>query len=395
MKIIREKIINPQFAIRIPQFIFKSLTMLLTFKHKTLKKAATLSASLIVAFASHAQTVAAPSGGGVNWLLILLVIVALVLLMVIWGLGQIILMLGRQLNDKRRNESKLGAMLVLIGLLFAGSVQGQAADAAPATVVSDYGGLNALEFWALASVLFIEVLVIFFMAFMARRMYRELRGIEDKELGAALETSRLMQWWKSLDAKWMTKAVPLEKEADILLDHDYDGIKELDNALPPWWKYGFYFTLVVAVIYIMNYHVLGIGMNPEQEYAAQMEEGKRVEEAYKAKTKNLVDENNVTMADAAGVAEGKKAFLATCIACHGKDGEGGIGPNLVDDYWIHGGSMNDIYKTIKLGYPEKGMQSWQSMFNPVQIKELSSFVKSLKGTKPANPKAPQGDLYKE
>jgi len=369
--------------------------MLLTFKHRTLKKAATLSASLIVAFASHAQTVAAPSGGGVNWLLILLVIVALVLLLVIWGLGQIILMLGRQLNDKRRNESKLGAMLALIGLLFAGSVQGQTADAAPATVVSDYGGLNALEFWALAAVLFIEVLVIFFLAFMARRMYRELRGIADKELGAALESSRLMQWWKNLDASWMTRAVPLEKEADILLDHDYDGIKELDNALPPWWKYGFYFTLVVAVIYMMNYHVLGIGMNPEQEYAAQMEEGKRVEEAYKAKTKNLVDENNVTMADAAGVAEGKKTFLATCVACHGKDGEGGIGPNLTDDNWLHGGSMNDIYKTIKLGYPEKGMQSWQSMFNPTQIKELASFVKSLKGTKPANPKAPQGDLFKE
>jgi cytochrome c oxidase cbb3-type subunit 3 len=369
--------------------------MLLTFKHKNLKKAAAITASLTVTFATQAQTAAAPTGGSVNWLLILLVIVAVVLLMVIWGLGQIILMLGRQLNDKRRNESKLGAMLGLIGLLLVNGVQGQTADAAAASVVSDYGGLNALEFWALAGVLFIEVLVIFFLAFMARRMYRELRGIEDKELGAALESSRLLKWWKSLDEKWMTRAVPLEKEADILLDHDYDGIRELDNALPPWWKYGFYFTLVIGVLYIMNYHVLGIGMNPEQEYAAQMDEGKRVEEAYKAKTKNLVDENNVTMADAAGIAEGKKVFQTTCFACHGKDGEGGIGPNLTDDYWIHGGSMNDIYKTIKLGYPEKGMQSWQSMFNPVQIKELTSFVKSLKGTKPANPKAPQGDLFKE
>ena len=388
---------NPQSAIRNPQLTFKSLPMLLTINDKNLRKAAALSASLIVSFATQAQTAAAPQGGSVNWLLILLVIVAVVMLMVIWGLGQVILMLGKQLNEKRRNESKLGAMLVFIGLLFFNGAQGQAADTAPAVsdVVSNYGGLSALEFWALTAVIFIEVIVILFLSFMARRMYRELRGIEDKELGAALESSRLMQWWKSIDSKWMTRAVPVEREADVMLDHDYDGIKELDNALPPWWKYGFYFTLVVGVLYLMNYHVLGIGMNPEQEYAAQMQEGKQIEEAYKARTKNLVDENNVTMADAAGIAEGKKIFLQTCVACHGQGGEGGIGPNLTDEYWIHGGSMNDIYKTIKLGWPEKGMQSWQSMYNPVQVKELASFVKSIKGTKPANPKAPQGDLFKE
>ncbi len=371
--------------------------MLLTFNYKNLKKAAALSATLILSFATMAQDAAAPQGGSVNWLLILLVIVAVVMLMVIWGLGQVILMLGRQLNEKRRNESKLGSMLVFIGLLFFSNAQGQATEPASAasSIISNYGGLNALEFWSLTAVIFIEVIVILFLAFMARRMYRELRGIEDKELGAAFESSRLKQWWNSVDKKWMTRAVPVEREADILLDHDYDGIKELDNALPPWWKYGFYFTLVVAVIYMMNFHVLGIGKNPEQEYAAQMEEGKKVEEAYKAKTKNLVDENNVTLADAAGIADGKKIYLQTCVACHGKDGEGGIGPNLTDEYWIHGGTMNDIYKTIKLGYPEKGMQSWQSMYNPMQMRELSSFVKSLKGTKPANPKAPQGDLFKE
>jgi cytochrome c oxidase cbb3-type subunit 3 len=225
---------------------------------------------------------------------------------------------------------------------------------------------------------------------MIRRSFRELSGEADAALAKAGESSSLSKWWTNLDKKWMTRAVPVEKEADILLDHDYDGIKELDNALPPWWKYGFYITIVVAFVYIYAFHFSGDGKNPEQEYAAEMAEGMKQEELYKAKTKNLVDENNVLLADAAGIAEGKTLFIQSCVACHAADGGGGIGPNLTDDFWIHGGSMNNIYKTIKVGYPEKGMQSWESMYSPVQMKNLSSFIKSLKGTKPAVPKAPQG-----
>ena len=154
-------------------------------------------------------------------------------------------------------------------------------------------------------------------------------------------------WWSKLDKNVFTRAVPVEQEADVLLDHDYDGIKELDNALPPWWKWGFYFTILVAIIYIFNYHVFGTGKNPEQEYAAEMAEGKRLEEQYKARTKTLVDENNITLADADGIAAGKALFTTSCVACHMADGGGGIGPNLTDEYWIHGGGLNDIYKTIK------------------------------------------------
>jgi cytochrome c oxidase cbb3-type subunit 3 len=120
-----------------------------------------------------------------------------------------------------------------------------------------------------------------------------------------------------------------------------------------------------------------------------------MEEAYKAKTKNLVDENNVTLADAGGISEGEKLYKQSCVACHGGNGEGGIGPNLTDEYWIHGGSLNDIYKTIKLGYPEKGMQAWESMYTPVQMKNLTGYVKSIKGTKPANAKEPQGEIFRD
>lgn len=359
------------------------------------RKAAVLSALLTITFATTAQEAAAsPSGGTVNWLEILLVISAVVLLFVIWGLGQVLLVLGKQLNNKRRNQELSKVLMVIVALFSYASATAQEAAAPAAGNI--YGGIAELEFWGLATVIFIELIVILFLAFMARRMYRELTGKADAAAArSAASRENFAGWWKRMDEKWMTRAIPVEKEADVLLDHDYDGIKELDNALPPWWKYGFYFTVVAAFIYVFNFHVFGTGKNPEQEYAAEMEQGRRVEEAYKAKTKNLVDENNVLMADAAGIAEGSKLFKQSCIACHGQNGEGGIGPNLTDEYWIHGGGMNDVYKTIKLGYPDKGMQSWESMMSPVQIKDLASYVKSIKGTKPANAKAPQGDLYKD
>ena len=357
------------------------------------RKAAVLFALLTITFATQAQDAAATaSGSTINWLEVLLIATAIVLVFVIWGMGQVVLILGKKLHEKHK-ASLTKAATVIIGLFAYTQTQAQDAVATTATEVSNYGGISSLEFWSLTAVILVEVFAIFFLAFMGRRMYRSLIG-ETATQKAASATS-FAAWWKRMDEKFMTKAVPVEQEADVLLDHDYDGIKELDNALPPWWKYGFYITVVVAVIYIFNFHVFEYGKNPEQEYLAEMEQGKKMEEAYKAKTKNLVDENNVVIADAAGIAEGEKLFKQSCVACHGQNGEGGIGPNLTDEYWLHGGAMNDIYKTIKLGYPDKGMQSWESMFTPVQMKDLASYVKSIKGTKPANAKAPQGEVYKD
>ena len=334
-----------------------------------------------------------------NWLAILMVFVAVILLVVIWGLGQVLLTLNKQLLQKRKgNYAGPLAILILTFMSLSETAQAQTADAAAAVaqIAPNYGGLSQLEFYAIATVIGLEIVVILFLAFMVRRSYRELTSASDILLAtSSLKESRLSVLWSKLDKNVFTRAVPVEQEADVLLDHDYDGIKELDNALPPWWKWGFYFTIIVAVIYIFNYHVFGTGKNPEQEYAAEMAEGKRLEEQYKARTKNLVDENNITLADADGIAAGKALFIQSCVACHMADGGGGIGPNLTDEYWIHGGSLNDIYKTIKIGYPDKGMQSWQTMYSPAQMRNLTGFVKSLKGTKPATPKAPQGDLFSE
>ena len=370
------------------------------FQHQLMKK---IMASVFLLL--PAMSLLAKGGGtapetesSTNWLAILLVFVAVILLVVIWGLGQVLLTLNKQLLQKRKgNYAGPLAILILSLLNLTETAQAQTADAAVAVAekAPNYGGLSQLEFYAIATVIGLEVIVILFLAFMVRRSYRELTGAADFALASSVKESRFSAWWSNLDKNIFTRAVPVEQEADVLLDHDYDGIKELDNALPPWWKWGFYFTIIVAVIYIFNYHVFGTGKNPEQEYAAEMAEGKRLEEQYKARTKSLVDENNITLADADGIAAGKALFIQSCVACHMADGGGGIGPNLTDEYWIHGGGLNDIYKTIKIGYPDKGMQSWQTMYSPAQMRNLTSFVKSLKGTKPATPKAPQGDLFSE
>jgi cytochrome c oxidase cbb3-type subunit 3 len=240
--------------------------------------------------------------------------------------------------------------------------------------------------------------ILLVMSVILRQMGNVVRDAK-RSPGYVKKESGLKAWWNDLDKKFFTKAVPVEKEADVLLDHDYDGIKELDNALPPWWKWGFYFTLVVGVIYLLRFHVWKTGPDPIQEYQNELAYAAKKAEAYRAASSaagnEQVDETTVTLADAAGVAEGKKIFMQTCSVCHGSNGEGGVGPNLTDQYWLHGGTINDVFKTIKYGVPEKGMQSWQKAYSPTQLKDLSSYIKSIGGTNPANAKAPQGNLFTE
>jgi cytochrome c oxidase cbb3-type subunit 3 len=222
-------------------------------------------------------------------------------------------------------------------------------------------------------------------------MYIEL--LPQKEMAVAKKTV-VKNWWGNLDKKIFTKAIPVEREADFLLDHDYDGIQELDNALPPWWKYGFYITIIVAVIYIFNFHVFG-GKTPTEEYTVEMEDAKAQKEIFEASNKDKIDENNVPMADAAGIAQAKEIFTTKCWPCHGKSGEGGAGPNLTDDYWLHKGSLNDIFQTIKNGYADKGMQSWSKDFTPKEISFLASYIKTLHGTNPPGARPAQGELFSD
>lgn len=363
-----------------------------SIKKKILSTALLMPAALIAA-AQNTATTAAPAEKS-NLLAILLTIVAIVLAFIIWGLGQVLISVSRLALDKHKNAGKAVTTLLLAGMLLSSQTGMAQAATAAVTAVADtpnYGGLSANNFYAFVFVLAMEFAAILFLTFSIRRVYQELLPEKVK----VAKESKLSEWWSALDKKIFTRAIPVEKEADVMMDHDYDGIKELDNALPPWWKYGFYITIVVAFVYIFLFHVSGDGKNPTQEYAAEMEQAKMEKEAYEANNKDKVDENNVPMADASGLTEGKDLYVAKCWACHGKAGEGSAGPNLTDDYWIHKGSLNDIYKSIKVGYQDKGMQSWAKEFTPKQISNIASFIKTLHGTNPPNAKAAQGDLYTE
>lgn len=327
-----------------------------------------------------------------NLLATLMVVIALILAFVIWGMGQVLITIGKQALDKSKQPGKVLPVVMLIGLSFLTLIT-KAQDAAnteTTNIVPNYGGLDSTAFWILATVIFIEVIVIGFIMFSIRRIQDEL--LPKKEKSTSMVFS---EWWTALDKKLFTKAVAVEKEADIMLDHDYDGIKELDNALPPWWKWGFIITIGIAFIYLMNFHVLGYGKNPTEEYQEEIAKALQSKEIFESKNADKIDETNLKMPDAKGLAAGKDIYLSVCWTCHGKLGEGGAGPNLTDDNWIHKGSITDIYMSIKNGFPEKGMQSWNKNYTPIEINYLSGYIKTLRGTNPPNPKAPQGDIFTE
>lgn len=192
----------------------------------------------------------------------------------------------------------------------------------------------------------------------------------------------------------LTDAIPLDREHEVMTDHEYDGIRELDNNLPPWWVWMFYATIVFAFVYLIYYHVLPYGQTQEEEYIAEVEQAEADRQAYLAQAKNLVDENTVAyLGDVADLNAGKAIYMELCQVCHAGDGGGGVGPNFTDEYWLHGGSIQSIFKTVKYGVPSKGMISWESQLRPVQMAQVASYIQSLGGTTPAAPKEPQGEKY--
>jgi len=184
---------------------------------------------------------------------------------------------------------------------------------------------------------------------------------------------------------------PLSEEKDIMLDHQFDGISELDNPTPAWFMWLFYSTIIFAFAYMMIYHVLDYGQLQDEEYAIEMAAAAAERTVFLASSANNIDETSVKNSKEPEVINaGKSVYATNCVACHGDKGQGLVGPNLTDPNWIHGGNVGSIFKTIKYGVPEKGMISWEKMLTPKQISDVSNYIISLKGSNPANGKAPEG-----
>lgn len=201
------------------------------------------------------------------------------------------------------------------------------------------------------------------------------------------------KWGKRVYTK-MLGSKSIEEEHEIILDHNYDGIQELDNNLPPWWVYLFYAGIIFAVVYLARFHVFN-DYDQILEYEQEVAAAKIEIEEYKKTAKGLVDVNTVeVLTDAADIKAGKKIYSTSCVACHIADGGGGIGPNLTDEYWLLGGGIKNVFNTISEGGRDgKGMVAWKQILKPLERAQVASYVLTLQGTTPAAPKEPQGEIW--
>ncbi len=243
-------------------------------------------------------------------------------------------------------------------------------------------------FWALVILaIFIEIVV----GALKSRVYNSLNEEAQERFNDFEDNSYLGKLYaKLLDSK------PIEEEGEIILDHNYDGIKELDNTLPPWWVYMFYMTIIFAVIYLLRFEVFN-GDSNVMEYEKDVAQAKIDIAEWKKNNPNMIDASSVELlTEAADLEKGKEIFNTNCAVCHLADGGGKIGPNLTDDHWINGGGIKNVFTTItEGGRPGKGMVAWKGDLTALERAQVASYVLSFQGTTPATPKAPEGDVWVE
>ncbi len=267
------------------------------------------------------------------------------------------------------------------------------ANAASATLFGSGNINNDILILALvvvmAVVLLAAVVVLRAMRVMLRMTMPHVLEDEKKakvQAKAARRVGRTAWWNKLMGLR------PISEEKDLVIDHAYDGITELDNPVPAWFNGMFYASMAFAVVYLCVYHVFGWGPNQDEEYNREMARAEKARQEWLSQAANNIDENSVEVdARAETIAAGQAIYTQNCAVCHGGAGEGGIGPNLADEYWLHGGEIKDVFKTIKYGVLDKGMVPWEQSLTPAQISEVSNYILTLRGTNPPNPKEPQGE----
>lgn len=348
--------------------------------------------TMIAAFPLFAQTttdaVAATSVATDNTgTYLLLTFVAIVLLVVIYILGNVLIQAATIQSQPNNNSQKVNYFKALVpfAMLLAMPINTYAQDTA-ATTSSFWANPSKIDWilWAFGITIFIESLAVFYLASRAMRFIKPTASTTIKQKSA------LAKWWNKIN-----NFVPIEQEANIDSGHSYDGIRELNNVTPPWFTFSFAMSILFAFAYLWRYHVAQSAPLQIQEYNIAIEQARIAQAEYLKKQSNSIDENNVKMLGDSDIAAGQKIFAANCAACHGAKGNsqpGGVGPNLTDSHWIHGGSIQNVFKTIKYGYPDKGMKAWKDDFAPNQIAQLASYIESIKGTNIAGGKEPQGEV---
>ncbi len=339
--------------------------------------------AMVPAFAQDGEEAAKQTGSDPT-LFWVLTGAAVLWVIVIAVLSNTLAHISATFKDKKSIRDK--GPVLLIGLfLSASSVQAQG-GAETSTI---YGG-SAL-WWLLGINIFLIAIVIHLISTI-RGFLKAMGGAKEEAPMAAKKEKP--HWLRKLGHQ-LTKSTPVEREEEVMLAHEHDGIRELDNDLPPWWRWLFYVSIIFSVVYMFHYHVFHTGDLQHEEYRKNMKKAEARVQAYLKKQKLNVDENSVTrLTKDKALAKGKTIYVENCAQCHKKNGGGKIGPNLTDRYWIHGGSIKDIFSTIKYGVVEKGMQSWEDKLSPRQIQQVASYIMSLQGTDPPNAKDPEGELYK-
>lgn len=289
---------------------------------------------------------------------------------------------------ENKEKGNTGAYLTMLVVALFLSITSFAQDAvAEAVVDTTINGLSRSTFYAIISVIAIEILIMVVLIMQLKSLLR--LNQKEKPAKVIVHDELKLSWWERIN-----KSTSIAHEKEIDLDHEYDGIRELDNRIPPWWKLAFLSTIIFAFVYLWRYHVVKSAPLQIEELQIALQEGEDKKQAYLAKSAGNVDENTITMLDAAGIEAGKTLFSQNCPACHGAAGEGAaVGPNLSDEYWIHGGSLPDVFKSIKYGWPEKGMRSWKEDFSPLQMAQITSYIQSIQGSNPPNAKEPQGEKF--
>lgn len=280
---------------------------------------------------------------------------------------------------KKKNSDLIKTIMLLLTTTLPGLLYSQAEG----TTSTDLFDIGYEEVMMMAVINVVLIGVILFIRKLIKDMLEIIRPAEEKVVEPEVEII-------SKISHALTDWVPMEEEHTILMDHDYDGIQELDNNLPPWWKWGFYLSIFIAVVYLLNYHVLGISDLQIEAYHKDVAQAELDVTAYLESMALNVDETSVVMLkDAAALANGKNIYIKNCAVCHLDDGGGQVGPNFTDDHWIYGPDIKTMFSIVKYG-AKNGMTSWKEKLTPVEMQEVSSYIRTLHGTVPAIAKEPQG-----